>query len=45
VSNLYTGASITRPKAYSVEPLRGEEHFWKDQMRFRIYKIENKLGQ
>jgi hypothetical protein len=43
VSNLYSSASITRPTAYAVEPLRGDEHFWGQDIGFRVYKIENEF--
>jgi len=44
VSNLYAGNAVTRPKGYSVELLASETRLWQDTVRFRIYKIENKLG-
>ena len=33
--------ATTRPKAYSVEPLTGEERFWQTTVHYRIYKIQN----
>ncbi len=45
VLNLYDRNGSVRPGAYSVELLRGEEHFWQEAIRFRIYKIENQMGR
>ncbi len=45
VLNLYKGTNIVQPGAYSVELLPGSEAWWQSVIRFRIYKIENKLGR
>lgn len=45
VSGLYGANSATRPRAYSVELLPGEEQFWRATVGFRICRIENPLGQ
>jgi hypothetical protein len=45
VLDLYTGAPVTRPVAYSVEVPPGTESFWEPTVRFRIYKIVNQLGR
>jgi hypothetical protein len=45
VLNLYAGRAITRPGACSVELLPGEEHYWQDTLRYRIYKIKSRLGR
>jgi hypothetical protein len=42
VRNLYTGKPSTRPAAYSVELLPGEEYLWKPKVKFRLYTIEPK---
>ena len=41
---LYEGAPVCRPGAYSVEVLPGEEHFWRNQLRFRIFRVEKGSG-
>jgi len=42
---LYAAHAATRPRAYSVELLPGDERFWQAPFRFRIYRIENPLGR
>ena len=44
VLDLYTGNRITRPGAYSVEVTPGQGYFWQDTVRYRLYKIGNRLG-
>jgi hypothetical protein len=44
-SKLYAGENGSRPQAYSIEPAAGGERFWKPTVRFRIYRIENAMGQ
>ncbi len=44
VMDLYTGAPVTHPVAYSVEPKAGTEALWDPAISVRIYKIENQLG-
>jgi hypothetical protein len=39
--DLYNGNVSTRPAAYSVELLKGEERYWQTNIRYRIYRIEN----
>jgi hypothetical protein len=41
VLKLYQSEEANRPGAYSVELLPGEEHWWQEQVRFRLYRIEN----
>jgi hypothetical protein len=41
VLDLYVGKHVTRPRAYSVELLPGQQHFWLQAARFRIYAIQN----
>jgi hypothetical protein len=45
VRDLYTAERVVRPSAYSIEPDPGSERFWEPTIRFRIYKIENRLGR
>jgi hypothetical protein len=45
VLNLYHGEAVSRPTSYSIELLPGEEHFWGPQANYRLYRIENPLGQ
>ncbi len=45
VLDLYTGNRVTRPGAYSVEVTPGEDWFWRKEIHFRVYKIENQLGR
>jgi hypothetical protein len=40
LAKFYEGTQIPRPQAYSVEVLPGQEHFWKDRLRFRVYRVE-----
>jgi hypothetical protein len=44
VEDLYAGKPVPRPAAYSVELQPGQEHFWQDAVRFRLYAIENKIA-
>jgi len=44
-SKLYAGENGSRPQAYSIEPAAGGERFWKPTVGFRIYRIENGMGQ
>lgn len=43
--NLYTASAIARPYACSVELGAGNQHFWQETIRYRIYKIEKPLGR
>jgi hypothetical protein len=45
VSDLYARQRVVRPSAYSLEPDPGSEHLWQRTVRFRLYKIENRLGR
>ncbi|HVV70607.1 MAG TPA: hypothetical protein VHI52_03770, partial [Verrucomicrobiae bacterium] len=45
VLNLYTNGPVRHPVAYSVELLPGEQRFWKPDIHFRLYRIENPLGR
>ncbi len=45
VLNLYAGTNSVHPGAYSIEVMPGTEKNWRPTFRFRIYRIENKLGQ
>ena len=45
VLSLYANQNITRPGAYSVELLPGEERFWQHAVHYRIYRIETRLGR
>jgi len=45
VLELFDANPATRPRAYSVELLPGDERYWQTPIRFRIYRIENPLGQ
>ena len=45
VQDLYAGKPLVRPAAYSVEMLPGEKQFWLATIRFRVYRIENRLGE
>jgi hypothetical protein len=38
---LYAGKAVSRPAAYSVELLPGQEQFWQQAARFRVYGIQN----
>jgi hypothetical protein len=42
--NFYAGGASRRPAAYAVELGPGGEHFWRALIRFRIYRIENRIG-
>ena len=41
VRGFYLGQTSTRPAAYSLEADSGQEGYWRQQLRFRLYKIEN----
>jgi hypothetical protein len=43
VRDFYAGQPFTRPDAYSVELSPGSERFWKREVRFTVYRIENQL--
>lgn len=45
VLDLYTGTSITRPVAFSIELPAGAESYWQPIVHFRIYRIINQLGR
>lgn len=45
VLDLYTGTSITRPVAFSIELPAGAESCWQANVHFRIYRIINQLGR
>jgi len=42
--DLYAGKPITRPSAYSIEISPAAQHLWSDAIHFRLYRIENQLG-
>jgi len=41
VRGFYSGQRSIRPAAYSVEVDPGQERYWQDQVRFRLYEVEN----
>ena len=43
VLNLCAGKPVIRPNAYSVELTAGS-YLWQSNIRFRVYRIENQLG-
>jgi hypothetical protein len=43
--NLFGGSGLTRPGAYSVELLPEDERCYERSVRFRVYRIENRLGR
>jgi lysophospholipase L1-like esterase len=45
VLNLYASRAIVRPGACSVELLPGEQRYWQDAVRYRIYKVQSRLGR
>jgi hypothetical protein len=45
VLDLYAGRAVLRPGACSVAVLPGEEWYWQEPVRFRLYKIENRFGR
>jgi hypothetical protein len=40
----YYGGKTVRPKACSIELDPGSEHFWRRQVRFRIYRVEKQAA-
>jgi hypothetical protein len=42
VFDLYSGTNAVRPGAYAIEP-GDSARFWKESIRFRLYRIENRL--
>jgi hypothetical protein len=45
VLNLYASRAIARPGACSVELLPGEQRYWREAARYRIYKVQSRLGR
>ena len=45
VLNCYRGEEIKRPVACAIELNPGTENSWREIIRFRLYKIENRLGR
>lgn len=45
LQDLYEGSPVTRPGAFSLELLPGQEHWWHQTIRYRLYQIENRLGK
>ena len=45
VLKLYTSQTVRRPGACGVEVMPGEERYWQQGARYRIYKIESRLGR
>jgi hypothetical protein len=45
VLDLYGGARIVRPSAYSVELTPGAECCWQKTINFRVYRIDDRLGR
>ena len=45
VLKLYASQTIRRPGACGVEVIPGEERYWQQEVRYRIYKIESRLGR
>jgi hypothetical protein len=45
VQDFYAGSRIVRPKAYSVVIPPGTERFWRNTVHYKIFRIENCLGQ
>jgi lysophospholipase L1-like esterase len=45
VLNLYASRAMARPGACSVELLPGEQSYWQEVVRYRIYKVESRLGR
>ena len=45
VLNLYADRATARPGACSVELVPGEGHYWQDTVRYRIYKVQSRLGR
>jgi hypothetical protein len=45
VLNLYADLAIKWPGACSVELLPGEQCYWQDSVRYRIYSIKSRLGR
>ena len=45
VLNLYASRAIARPGACAVELLPGEQRYWQDAVRYRIYKVQSRLGR
>jgi len=45
VEHFYKGGEVLRPDTYSVEIAPVDAPFWRSDVRFRIFKIENPLPQ
>lgn len=44
VLDAYTGKAVIRPSAYTIELGRGGKYFWRGDIGYRLYRIENALG-
>jgi hypothetical protein len=45
VLNLYASRAMARPGACSVELRPGEQRYWRESARYRIYKVQSRLGR
>jgi hypothetical protein len=45
VLELYSKRAVVRPGAYSIELPAGTEKFWRKEIRYRIYGIENPIAR
>jgi hypothetical protein len=45
VRDFYEGKPVQRPSGYSLEFTPGTDRFWKKEIRFRVYRIENGGGR
>jgi hypothetical protein len=44
VLNLYAGRPGVRPSSYSIELGPSSKYLWRERIAFRVYRIENQLG-
>jgi lysophospholipase L1-like esterase len=45
VLNLYTSRAVARPGACAVELQPGDERYWQHAVRYRVYKVQSRLGR
>jgi hypothetical protein len=45
VADLYTGRALHRPGGYAIRFQPGTDAMWQDLMRYRLFRVEDKLGR
>jgi hypothetical protein len=45
MADLYTGNTVRRPGGYAIKLQPGTANFWQDEIHYRLYRIDSKLGR